>query len=591
MPQVDIKLVSTADTGGFDKASQATKALTSEIGGAGQSSKQAAKGVNELGENFEKGAGAGRIMGEAMKGNVSAMLQLAPAIKAVGAMMKTSLIGILITIGALAAQVLVPLIKGFADAKKELEAMGKAADEAKLHLQGLDKTKMDSLKQQLEGITKSTTDALEEFKLLASEMDKIASAKFSADMAGIDASNLSPEEKEKKKAALQATEDERKRQLPVAQQLEEYQLLSIDAGRKRAVAEEAATKYADITDAIGGSQFAELPKLLEEKRGLEKAQALAELGRAPGSPDMSEEETARKKRIAEIATQLTREDPATYKTEAAYKAEMERRQKLQDDVDAQFSSATQADQAAQDKAARAGRNYFSSVRVAGAQKDSAQRIAGYAAQKSAMSPDEQAKRIEELQATAEKAAQSGDWAAQDKAVAAIAKAKADWATKYGTGDTPANATPFSAYKPNVKTTTYAPDGTPDGAISAAPKTEAAAEKNAADTEKQAAETEKKDEESAKKIKASGDNLTAKSTALLDKAEKNATQQPAAVEKAAGTVETVAKSLAPAPSLAPVESAIRELGDTYNRKLAVQQQQINRIADAIKNMARDAASTA
>jgi len=569
MPQVDIKLVSTADTGGFDKASQATKALTSEIGGAGQSSKQAAKGVNELGENFEKGAGAGRIMGEAMKGNVSAMLQLAPAIKAVGAMMKTSLIGILITIGALAAQVLVPLIKGFADAKKELEAMGKAADEAKLHLQGLDKTKMDSLKQQLEGITKSTTDALEEFKLLASEMDKIASAKFSADMAGIDASNLSPEEKEKKKAALQATEDERKRQLPVAQQLEEYQLLSIDAGRKRAVAEEAATKYADITDAIGVSQFAALPKLLEEKRGLEKAQALAELGRAPGSPDMSEEETARKKRIAEIATQLTREDPATYKTEAAYKAEMERRQKLQDDVDAQFSSATQADQAAQDKAARAGRNYFSSVRVAGAQKDSAQRIAGYAAQKSAMSPDEQAKRIEELQATAEKAAQSGDWAAQDKAVAA-AKAKADWSKKYGTGAAPANATPFSAYKPNVKTTTYAPDGTPDGkADLAQPLTEAA--KAHEDAAKQSGESTQAAAEAAEKLKESAKPLDAAplTTAL---------QAAATAQQTAG-----AQSVAAIQSLTTTAGQLTQIAQQQSRQIETLRSQVAQVAQQVTNL--------
>lgn len=98
----------------------------------GDAAKDTARKVDAMGEDFEKGAAAGRVLAEAARGNIFAFGQLGAALKALASLIKTNLVGVLITLGAVAAQVLLPIIKGFLDQKKAADeaaaAIGSTAD-------------------------------------------------------------------------------------------------------------------------------------------------------------------------------------------------------------------------------------------------------------------------------------------------------------------------------------------------------------------------------------------------------------------------------------------------------------------------------
>ncbi|MEO6002233.1 MAG: hypothetical protein ABIZ04_21465 [Opitutus sp.] len=117
---------------------------------AAASGKEAARAANEFGENFEKGAGAGRVLQSVLSGNVLAFGQLSGAIKTIGVLLKTNLIGTLVTLGAVAAQVILPLVQGFRNAQKAAEDLNEKIANSERLAQALGDAKTDRFNRELE---------------------------------------------------------------------------------------------------------------------------------------------------------------------------------------------------------------------------------------------------------------------------------------------------------------------------------------------------------------------------------------------------------------------------------------------------------
>ena len=97
----------------------------------GKSTTDTAKGLNAVGEAADKGAGAGRVLAEVLSGNVAAITQLGPVLKAAGAAM---LANPLFTLGAAAATVILPALlsikRGWDDAAESIRKAGERTREA-----------------------------------------------------------------------------------------------------------------------------------------------------------------------------------------------------------------------------------------------------------------------------------------------------------------------------------------------------------------------------------------------------------------------------------------------------------------------------
>jgi hypothetical protein len=201
--KLNVEIEVTSDTRGAQEAKQAVQSVAAESKQAAQATRdqgksaeeaskaneKAAKGVNELGEGFEKGAAAGRVLSEAMRGNVLALTQLAPAIKALAALIKTNLIGVLFTLGAVAAQFLVPMIKGFMDARGAAEEAAKGFGKAKESLDDLAKKRDLKLAAQLDEIKIKTDAAVAALQTLRTIRDAEADAGEAVSLAEIRAND------------------------------------------------------------------------------------------------------------------------------------------------------------------------------------------------------------------------------------------------------------------------------------------------------------------------------------------------------------------------------------------------------------------
>lgn len=153
-PRLDIHIRTSADTSGAKAAASAVKQAGDAAKEAGKAAQQSARNVNELGENFDRGAAAGRVLGQALQGNVFALTQLGPAIKVIATLIKTSLLGALIALGAAAAQIVVPFVAGFRKKKEAIEGASASVDTLKQKLAELEKAARESLQAQLAEVQK-----------------------------------------------------------------------------------------------------------------------------------------------------------------------------------------------------------------------------------------------------------------------------------------------------------------------------------------------------------------------------------------------------------------------------------------------------
>jgi hypothetical protein len=187
---IDIKITTTANLAGAKGAAQALGEVNVQATKGAAAAQAQGKAVNELGESFDKGAAAGRVLGEVARGNVLALGQLGAALKAIGTLLRTNLIGGLITLGALAATVLLPLIKGFQDKKKAADAAGGAIDANRQKMEEL----ANANKAAIDRIVADAALAADAYAELAGmidaarrRQDELADAALAAKIAEIDA--------------------------------------------------------------------------------------------------------------------------------------------------------------------------------------------------------------------------------------------------------------------------------------------------------------------------------------------------------------------------------------------------------------------
>ncbi len=157
-----------------------------------------AKSAKELGEEVHKGAAAGAILREVLGGNILALGHLGAAIKTIGVLLKTNLIGTLFTLGAIAAQVILPIIAGFNDTKKKIEEASKAAE-------AFNKVKLDELQRQLGVIGEAAEVAKVKFDALQAAKERLNNEEQAALLAELKANTkLTEEQKLKRETEIRA---------------------------------------------------------------------------------------------------------------------------------------------------------------------------------------------------------------------------------------------------------------------------------------------------------------------------------------------------------------------------------------------------
>ena len=405
MPEIDIKLKSTADNSGFNAAKRASGDLS--------------QSVNTAGESFEKGTAAGRTFSEALRGNASAIVNLGPAIKALGAMLKTNLIGVLVTLGAIAASFAAPLVKGFLGSKAGAEALRAAADAAGKALQGVAETPMEKLNAALaesERYAKSFLAAqnavLETQNKIADNEDEIAKIRIQNN------DKLSDEEKASALSDIDSRSAVRKEALPEKKAQLELQAAYTKQAEAR-WAKEAAIRELENSGSEESlrkyKQGLEYHARLAEMKG-EIAKAAAKQAAFPTKEnvDAAQDLVKRYVEMKALAGVLGIGKEEEYTAEGAKKKEEDYQK---------YKAPVEAAEKAEAKAANEARSALDKVQLEADKRAAlAPSEAALRSEKAKQKGTEKQKgdtqaEIDALGKEAEEAAARGDWAAQDAAVA------------------------------------------------------------------------------------------------------------------------------------------------------------------------------
>ena len=405
MPEIDIKLKSTADNSGFNAAKRASGDLS--------------QSVNTAGESFEKGTAAGRTFSEALRGNASAIVNLGPAIKALGAMLKTNLIGVLVTLGAIAARFAAPLVKGFLGSKAGAEALRAAADAAGKALQGVAETPMEKLNAALaesERYAKSFLAAqnavLETQNKIADNEDEIAKIRIQNN------DKLSDEEKASALSDIDSRSAVRKEALPEKKAQLELQAAYTKQAEAR-WAKEAAIRELENSGSEESlrkyKQGLEYHARLAEMKG-EIAKAAAKQAAFPTKEnvDAAQDLVKRYVEMKALAGVLGIGKEEEYTAEGAKKKEEDYQK---------YKAPVEAAEKAEAKAANEARSALDKVQLEADKRAAlAPSEAALRSEKAKQKGTEKQKgdtqaEIDALGKEAEEAAARGDWAAQDAAVA------------------------------------------------------------------------------------------------------------------------------------------------------------------------------
>lgn len=509
MPQVDIKLVSTADTSGTDK-------IRGALDGVGKSATGAASGAGmfagKMGEASLKAA-AGKDVLEglslAAKGGEQSFFGASKALGAFMGVMNSAPAMAMVAGLGLAYAAFKLFTDRIVEAREKYRQFGEEINGTKDDYEALKSAAGQSLDAQIEKI-KAASDSIKEYgdaieraasraKAIEDASSRLAAAKLSES----EQNELSKAKTPEERASIKARYDEKRGQAKTEKEkndlLNERLAAELDIKNSQGHISElnARKSEADSDVAVKQNAFDQASSAANE--------AMKTYG--VGSPQHSRALKAANMAKAELDSALGNQS------------------KITKEVDPQISSleSTIYDRNAKIEAGRIKSEAISTE----------ERVAEKAKKNTlSMSTEEQAKRIEELQATAEKAAQSGDWAAQDKAVAELAKTKKDWAAKYGAEQ------PAPAPKGWGKVQTYAPGedkgsapGTPDLAtpLNAAAEKVGASATQSADQIKAAAEAAAKVEAAAKPLDA------APLTSALATA---ATAQQAAATASAAALQSV-----------------------------------------------------
>jgi hypothetical protein len=165
-------------------ARQAGKGAEQQAAGA----KTAGKEIASLGEVSEKGIGIGRMLGEVMRGNYGALLNITAALKATGAAFKTNFLGIAVLALTAVAAALPPLIEKLRGTKKATDDLGGSAGEAARHFGSMagSEAQFDRLQKKLAEVRKEIDSVSSGLRELRNAADAVEDAEMAVELAKLD---------------------------------------------------------------------------------------------------------------------------------------------------------------------------------------------------------------------------------------------------------------------------------------------------------------------------------------------------------------------------------------------------------------------
>jgi len=161
---------------------------TSSVRGAGRANLDAAGTLNKLGEATERGAAAGRVLGEIARGNIGYVAQLGSSLKALGAIIRANWIGALLVALTALWNFLPGLLERFGILKKKTKDVGDEAGAAATQVSrfvSID-TRFTRLEESLDAIRSKFEQTTAAVNALRSATDAIEDAKLGLALAQID---------------------------------------------------------------------------------------------------------------------------------------------------------------------------------------------------------------------------------------------------------------------------------------------------------------------------------------------------------------------------------------------------------------------
>lgn len=392
MPQVDIRIKSTADNSGFDSASNASKALGKSLSGAAAGARGMASGISEAEIKASSGKDVIEGLATASKGGEGAFFGLSKAAGSFFTILNSSPVMRLISVGGLLLAGMKLLTDKVVESSKAWEEHDKKIKPIKEEYKKIGEAAKLSLDEQLKRIGKLTT-AYDDFTKAAArsrkEVEQMNNAQQKLDIARIDKeeeSVLRTAKTEKERDEIKQKYDDNRLQVR-----NKYEDIASENERLSAQlqireSEEQIRKVQTERDRVDSALR---DKQAEFELALSKSRALLESGASPTEVSASVRES--------LLAQRARDDAAKAKSDFEEKARIQEEKAYEDE---RAARATLDVNKVETETTRQTRQ----TRQTKSKQQDAER---------APSKDE----IDALGKEAEEAAARGDWAAQDAAVA------------------------------------------------------------------------------------------------------------------------------------------------------------------------------
>jgi hypothetical protein len=253
---------------------------------AGDAAQQTGKHVQGMGRDLNEGAAAGRILLEVLSGNFLALGQVGTAVKGLGVALKANLIGTLVTLGAVAAQFVIPFVAGFAKAKRSVEDVVDELQKAEEAGTKFANAKLTKFADEME-LNRARAEAVRNVLREILELQgKRAEAEAAASRAKIDANPLlTDEQKTRQKQAIDEKLVASQREREDAARNEELVRSAQEILDANKVLENAEKERAAADAKLTAATQARADRIEKEKTaaGLQKQVDAASAGTGPGT--------------------------------------------------------------------------------------------------------------------------------------------------------------------------------------------------------------------------------------------------------------------------------------------------------------------
>lgn len=273
--KVEIKIQTTADTAGAKAAASALDQVKVSTEKGGVAAKDTGKNVNQLGESYEKGAAAGRVLSSALQGNITSLGQLGAVLKAVGASL---LANPLLTLGAVAAAVILPALQSIVAGWQEVEDQQKkaavtAGEASAAAIEALSKKRENALAEAFAEVAARAAEARAQIDAVTAAQIAQTDAEEAVAVARINADpTLSNVQRVEQTAAARGSARDRRNQIQLgALDAQDQVAATSTAGAARA-AEEARRREASAGQLLG-SVAGRSPAAIQKELSALQAQA------------------------------------------------------------------------------------------------------------------------------------------------------------------------------------------------------------------------------------------------------------------------------------------------------------------------------